>query len=95
MTVQSSQDSMFKFDETTMILSDWRGNEFQLSLATLVELVEFITPICEEHQQSFSEFLEAEYKDWAEDARQWRNFAETGDPDVSSEDYYKADRDID
>lgn len=93
-TTRTSKWRLFQLEEKSagsFVLHDLRGNEIELTLNGLVELVDLLSEAAQEELAAFEKFLEMEYSDWSQNEREWRNFATTGDPNVSPEQYYKSE----
>lgn len=78
--------------ETWWTLADNRGNAFELTLSQLTELADFLAECSREENEAFQNFLDLEQPAWEKNAQEWRNFTTTGDPNISPERYYAADK---
>jgi len=69
-------------------LSDNRGNRIRLTNESLAQLTALLVDVNQKVQEGFQEFLDSESREWERIRREERNFATTGDPDVSPEELY-------
>ncbi len=90
--VRESRNLLFALETVSagiFKLHYYRKNQNDLTLNDLLELSDFLSIAASEEQAAFEDFLEMEARDVADDEREWRNFATTGNPDISPEDAYK------
>jgi hypothetical protein len=89
--MRKSKSKLFEMETLSaglFVLRDLRGNSLELTLNKLVELSEMLTEAAEYEENQFNEFLELEYQEYQKQHDEWRNFATTGDPDISPEQLY-------